>query len=334
MGMMDHWHPLLRSKQLRSKPVSVQLAGQPLVLFRTSGGEVAALSDECPHRRMRLSWGTVVGERLRCRYHGWSFDACGNGESPGTPKLHACVDAFVATERHGAIWVKSRHSAPEFPTFNLASFHPIGILHHRAQAPLELVMDNFCEIEHTPTTHAVFGYDLARMQEVTVRFEPTDSTVRVINRGPPKPMNRILRMIIGIGKGYEFNDDWTTFFSPVYSVYEHWWTDPATGHESRVRWRLYIFFTPIDDQQTEVMTFAYVKSGWPGPMGGVRVLRWLMRKHLDKEIRLDLEVLSGLASYETGIDGLKLSRFDRVLGLNRERLERVYRGRDTKKIAL
>ena len=28
-----------------------------------------------------------------------------------------------------------------------------------------------------------------------------------------------------------------------------------------------------------------------------------------------------------GIDGMKLSRFDRVLGLNRERIERVYRGK-------
>jgi hypothetical protein len=51
-----------------------------------------------------------------------------------------------------------------------------------------------------------------------------------------------------------------------------------------------------------------------------------MRKHIDREIRLDANVLAGLASYETGIDGLKLSRFDRVLGLNRERIERLYRG--------
>jgi hypothetical protein len=50
-----------------------------------------------------------------------------------------------------------------------------------------------------------------------------------------------------------------------------------------------------------------------------------MRKHLDRQIRLDLEILKGLASQETGIEGLKLSQFDRVLRLNRERIERVYR---------
>ena len=47
---------------------------------------------------------------------------------------------------------------------------------------------------------------------------------------------------------------------------------------------------------------------------------------LDKEIRLDVEVLQGLHSYDTSIDGMKLSRFDRSLGLNRERIQRVYRG--------
>jgi phenylpropionate dioxygenase-like ring-hydroxylating dioxygenase large terminal subunit len=276
---------------------------------------------------MRLSWGQVANGRLRCRYHGWTFDECGQGESPGSPRLKACATAYDTSERHGVIWVKSRHATPLFPHFDVDGYMPIGTLHHCAQAPLELVLDNFCEIEHTPTTHAVFGYDLARMHEVGVRFESTETTVRVINRGPPKPMGRLLHAIIGIRKGYEFNDDWTTYFSPVYSVYDHWWSDPETGRDAKVRWRLYIFFTPIDARQTAVMTFAYAKSRWPGPAGGVRLLRWLMRKHLDKEIRLDLEVLSGLANYETGIDGLKLSRFDRVLGLNRERIERIYRGR-------
>jgi phenylpropionate dioxygenase-like ring-hydroxylating dioxygenase large terminal subunit len=326
MGMLDHWHPVLKSKQLRRQPVGIQLAGQAIALYRTKAGQVMALADECPHRRMRLSRGEVVAEKLRCRYHGWTFDGEGQGESPATPKLHACVTAFDTVEEQGVIWLKSKHSTPVFPRFDVAGYLPICTLRHRAHAPLELVVDNFCEIEHTPTTHAVFGYDLDRMPEVAVRFEPTETTVRVINMGPPKPMGRILHFMIGIRKGYQFNDDWTTFFSPVYSVYDHWWSDPATGREAKVRWRLYIFFTPVDADQTELMTFAFAKSRWPGPAGALRLFRWLMRRLLNSEIRLDMEILSGLASYETGIDGLKLSRFDRVLGLNRERIERIYRG--------
>ena len=52
-----------------------------------------------------------------------------------------------------------------------------------------------------------------------------------------------------------------------------------------------------------------------------------MRRKLDHEIRLDVRILEGLASQSTRLEGMKLSRFDKVLGLNRERIERIYRGK-------
>ncbi len=326
MAILDHWHPILFSRDLGTKPVGVKLAGREIALFRTKAGTPAALDDVCPHRRMRLSLGEVIGDRLQCKYHGWTFTCDGQGESPGTPKLQACATSYDVREAHGAVWVKNRDANPAFPKFEVDGFLPICTLHHVADAPLELVTDNFCEIEHTPTTHAVFGYDLARMAEVTVKYEPTDTTVRVINAGPAKAIGPFLKFLVGVRKGDHFIDDWTTHFSPVYSVYDHWWADPAGGRESKVRWRVYVFFTPIDDNRTELRTFAFAKSRWPGPAGGLRPFRWLMRKHLNREIGFDLAILKGMAVLDPSLDGMKLSRFDKALGLNRERIERVYRG--------
>jgi phenylpropionate dioxygenase-like ring-hydroxylating dioxygenase large terminal subunit len=313
---------------LHRRPVAVRLAGHNLVLFRTAGEALGALEDYCPHRRMKLSLGSVAGETLRCLYHGWTFDRRGHGQSPGTPKLHACATPYDAVERLGTVWVKSVHSSPRFPPFDIDGHHNVCNLHHRVKAPLELVLDNFCEIEHTPTTHDFFGYPLERMHEVQVAFHPTDTSVRVVNRGPKKPISRFLRLVMGIGDRYEFMDDWTTYFSPVYSVYDHWWQDPVTGAQSKVRWRLYIFFVPVDEDETQLFTFAFTKSAYPGPAGGVRLFQWLLRRKLDYEIRLDVRILQGLADHDPNIDGMKLSRFDRVLGLNRERIERIYRGND------
>lgn len=327
MAVLDHWHPVLLSRDLRKKPVSVRLAGQDIALFRTASGRIGALEDYCPHRRMKLSLGTVAGERLRCLYHGWTFDCDGQGESPGTPKLHACAQALEAVDRHGAIWVKSAQSNPAFPAFEIDGYYNLCSLAHRVRAPLELVVDNFCEIEHTPTTHDFFGYPLERMHEVEVEFRPTDTSVRVVNRGPRKRMFPLFRLLLGIGRDYQFMDDWTTYFSPVYSVYDHWWQDPHSGQQSRVRWRLYIFFVPAGAAETAIFTFAYTKSRYPGPAGGVRLFKWLLVHKLDYEIRLDVKILEGLADQRTGLEGMKLSRFDKVLGLNRERIERVYRGR-------
>ncbi len=327
MGMFDHWHPVLPSKKLRRRPVGIRLAGKDIALFRARSGQVGALDDQCPHRRMRLSAGKVVGDRLMCGYHGWTFDCDGNGESPGTPKLHACASSFDAREEYGYVWVKSKESCPVFPKFDIDDWFHIGNTDHRAQAPLELVVDNFCEIEHTPMVHEFFGYELDGMKDVTVHCEATDDATMVVNHGPPKPINFFLRYLIGIKKGFIFNDTWTTFFSPVYSVYDHMWMDPKTGEEAWVRWRVYVFFVPVADKETRVAAFAYAKSKWPvPPHGGLLAFRGFMRRRVVRELKYDVGMLSNLASYDTSIEGMKLSRFDKVMGLNRERIDRIYRG--------
>lgn len=333
MAILDHWHPILPSNQLKKNAVAAaRLAGHDLVLFRDSHGQLGALEDYCPHRRMKLSLGQVYQDKLQCLYHGWTFDHRGNGESPATPKLYACARAFEVTEQCEVIWVRAAGSQSQFPLFDVAGHYNVCNLHHCVRAPLELTVDNFCEIEHTPTTHAFFGYPLERMHEVQVEFHPTDTTVRVINRGPRKNISLFLRTLVGIGDNYMFMDDWTTYFSPVYSVYDHWWQDPQTGEQSRVRWRLYIFFVPVDESTTALFTFAFTKSRYPGPAGGVRLFKWLMRSQLDYEIRLDVRVLEGLADMDPTIDGMKLSRFDRVLGLNRERIQKIYRGNEASNV--
>lgn len=334
MTSLDHWHPVLLSEQLRHQPVAVRLNGRDLVLFRTQGGQLGAFEDHCPHRRMKLSLGKVVGEKLQCLYHGWTFDCKGAGESPATPKLYACAHRYDVLERMGAIWVKPITSQAAFPRFEVDGFYNICNLSHRVKAPLELVVDNFCEIEHTPTTHAFFGYPLERMHEVQVEFLPTESTVRVVNHGPKKNFSTILRLLLGIGPDYQFMDDWTTHFSPVYSIYDHWWQCPRTGRESMVRWRLFIFFIPADENETMLFTFAFTKSRYPGPAGGMRLFKWLMRSKLDYEIKLDVRILEGLADKNPNIEGMKLSRFDRVLGLNRDRIRRIYRGEKEPEIIL
>ena len=326
MGMLDHWHPVYPSRKLRRKPVGIQLAGRQICLFRTENGTAAAVDDVCPHRRLKRSYGEVIGDRIQCKYHGWTFDGCGRGESPGTPKLTTCTESFAVQEAHDYLWIKSRHSTPIFPDITPEEYYPIGTFRHTVPAPLELTVDNFTEIEHSGTVHNTFGYDLERMHEVRVRFEASDDRVRVVNVGPTIRLNPLFRYALGIRPGDYFHDDWTTYFSPVYSVYDHWWTSPDESREGMVRWRLYMFFWPINASQTAVVSFVYAKSRYPGPAGGLRLVKWLFRREIDREVRQDIAMLEHLADHQTSIEGMKLSRFDKVLGLTRERIARIYRG--------
>jgi phenylpropionate dioxygenase-like ring-hydroxylating dioxygenase large terminal subunit len=324
--MLDHWHPVLKAGDVRRKPVAVRVAGQPIAVFRTASGGLGAVADACPHRRLKLSAGAVVGDRLRCKYHGWSFDTCGNGESPGTPKLTACATRFDVREGHGLIWVKARGADAPLPSFDVNGYFHLATLIHTMPAPLELTLDNFIELEHSATVHRTFGYDLDRMHEVAVRYEPTDTTLRVVTAGPTKRLGWLVSRFFGAYPGDLFHDDWTTHFSPVHNVVDHWWTSPDGAREGMIRWRLYIFFVPVDERTTRVVTVTYAKSRYPGPAGGLRLLRWRFRQELDAEIGADAELLGHLSSHDTGLDGMKLSRFDKGLGLARERLNRIYRG--------
>lgn len=46
---------------------------RPVLLYRTTSGEVVALDDRCPHRSMALSGGKREGDNVVCAYHGFQF---------------------------------------------------------------------------------------------------------------------------------------------------------------------------------------------------------------------------------------------------------------------
>lgn len=326
MSEADHWQPVIASAKVGKQPVGVKLAGREICLFRTAEGTLGALDDCCPHRRMRLSAGTVEGQRLRCTYHGWTYDTAGNGESPGTPKLHACAPGYDVQEAYGAVWVRSRGSVAAFPQFDIGKYNYAGTLWHTAPVPLEVVLDNFTEVEHTPTTHALLGYEMERMAEVVTEVEATPETVRVYNAGPQKKLSPVIELMFGVRTGDTFVDDWTTHFDPVYAVYDQYWRDAKTDREIGVRWRNIVFFSPIDERSTTLATFAFFVT--PADFGWRNWILYkpAMLKLVDREVRLDMAMLDRLADKRPDIQGLKLSRFDKVLALHRERIERIYRG--------
>ncbi len=83
------WHPVLRAQDLppgRAKPIKV--LGEQFTLYRGQSGQPYLVDFRCAHRGAQLSIGWVEDDCIRCRYHGWKFDATGQcveqpGEAPG-----------------------------------------------------------------------------------------------------------------------------------------------------------------------------------------------------------------------------------------------------------
>ena len=328
MSALDHWHPIVLSRELGRRPLGVRLAGQQLVLFRTASGAVGALTDVCPHRRMRLSVGRVIGDRLQCCYHGWTFGCDGSGESPGTPKLRTRAASFETRDSHGLVWVKAVGSSASFPDFDGRDrgFVPMATLRHDVDAPLEVVVDNFTELEHTPTTHGMFGFPLERMHEVELEIEAGEDVVRQRYRGPCKTYPWLYRTFLGIGRAPTFTAEGDVRFSPVHSYGDYAWTDSRTGKPGWVNARNVHFFTPLDERTTRIFTLSYMRLNRPGFGWMLSFVRPIMRRAINTEVLQDKRVLDGLADKDPAIEGLKLGRFDRVLGLCRQRIRRIFRG--------
>lgn len=77
-GFAHVWTPVIEARRLKSEPLRVLIAGEPVVLFRGKGGAIGALIDRCPHRGAALSLGHVTSDgTLECPFHGWRFDVTG-----------------------------------------------------------------------------------------------------------------------------------------------------------------------------------------------------------------------------------------------------------------
>lgn len=154
-GVAACWHPLLASKALSDKPVSVSLMGMPLVLVRLDD-QPRAFIDRCPHRLIPLSQGFVVHNQLVCPYHGWAFDAGGQLRcTPGTATCNttAKLQSYPVQEKDGLLWTRLQGDGGEALGFSDLP----GYLHVQAYRSLNCnffqSIENFLDPCHTPYVH-------------------------------------------------------------------------------------------------------------------------------------------------------------------------------------
>ncbi|OYW87468.1 MAG: hypothetical protein B7Z20_05050, partial [Sphingobium sp. 32-64-5] len=138
------------------------LLGEPLVLYRTQAGDIAALEDRCCHRAAPLSKGRREGDDLRCMYHGIKFGPGGQcTELPGQSVIPAAVRvrSYPVAERHGAIWVWMGDPAkadaaliPDFIGPDNADW-AVATSHLDIAAEAQLLIDNLLDVSHAPYVH-------------------------------------------------------------------------------------------------------------------------------------------------------------------------------------
>lgn len=106
--LKNAWYVAAREQDLAHGLFPTRVLGEEVVLYRTESGDSVALQDACPHRKLPLSMGRLMGDQIECGYHGLVFDRMGHcTRIPGanTPPHGARVRTYPAVSRYGFVWI-------------------------------------------------------------------------------------------------------------------------------------------------------------------------------------------------------------------------------------
>lgn len=72
------WYVAAFIHEVKRELLSRWILNEPVVLYRTEGGEPIALDGRCPHRHFPLGKSCLRGDEIQCGYHGITFGPDGN----------------------------------------------------------------------------------------------------------------------------------------------------------------------------------------------------------------------------------------------------------------
>jgi phenylpropionate dioxygenase-like ring-hydroxylating dioxygenase large terminal subunit len=164
MFLRSIWYIAAFSADLRpGERLARRILNEPVVLFRTMSGKIAALADACSHRAMPLSEGVIAGERIRCCYHGLEFGTDGScAFIPGQSRIpgQASVRGYCVLEKNGIVWIwmgdpalangmaiaeVAGHDDPQWV------WRPVYM---HVAANWQLLVDNILDLTHVAYIHA------------------------------------------------------------------------------------------------------------------------------------------------------------------------------------
>jgi choline monooxygenase len=187
--------------------VTTNIAGEPILVLRDGEGVLRAFHNVCRHRAA-----PVINEpagkvtRLRCRYHGWTYDL--TGRLRGTPEFDGVADfcredeglVELAVAAWGPlVWVRSRQGNSDLPTFleplpqraaalGLQNLHFVERRTYRLACNWKVFVDNYLDGGyHVNTIHPGLAGVLDYSQYRTEVFENTSVQISPLRPDSSKP---------------------------------------------------------------------------------------------------------------------------------------------------
>lgn len=199
MFLRNAWYVAAWDREVTRNLLARTFLNEPVVLWRKQNGTPVAIEDRCCHRHLPLSMGALVGDDLRCGYHGLKYDASGACvEIPGQSNIpsRARVKSYPLVERYGNVWIWMGEPDAADPA-KLPdlwwSEHPDWTFTKpdmvRLNADYRLIADNVLDATHLTYVHtsSIGAESLVEIKPVTTQQDGVVRVARWIYNRPPPP---------------------------------------------------------------------------------------------------------------------------------------------------
>lgn len=152
--------------------LTIEIAGEPIIVLRDQNGTLRALSNVCRHRMSVLLEGRGTTRTISCPYHAWTYNL--DGQLRGAPAMDMnqgfCKDKhnlpnIRCVDWKGWIMVTLDQSAPEpdvhlaevdrlIPYLDMKNYTETFREEHRWNTNWKILAENFMESYHLPMCHA------------------------------------------------------------------------------------------------------------------------------------------------------------------------------------
>ena len=231
------WQAVGRADQVATPGgfFTAELAGEPILVVRDEAGVLRAFYNVCRHRAAR-----VVAEpegqlkKLRCRYHGWTYDLA--GKLRGTPEFDGVADFCrednglpeIAVATWGpVVWVNLGQSPPPLAQFlaplpertkgtGLEELRFVERREYKLACNWKVFVDNFLDGGyHVNTVHPGLAGVLDYAHYRTEIHGPTSVQV-----SPLKPVEHAGDQSVAMVRGGEVAMYWWVFPNFMLNLYE------------------------------------------------------------------------------------------------------------------
>ena len=201
MFVRNAWYVAAWDHEIGRSMLRRVILDHPVVLYRTVEGKAVALEDRCCHRQAQLSMGKLIGNVVKCPYHGLEFDPSGTCvKIPSQDRIppSAKVKSYPIVEKNHWIWIWTGDPAKADPGL-IEDFHWMddpkwgyGGNYLHVDANYLLLVENLLDTTHLPFLHPdTLGTDAFARSELEVTREGDRIQVsRYLMDMPPAPFHK------------------------------------------------------------------------------------------------------------------------------------------------